>query len=84
MHAAQLRSRSGLEWLQAMIAGEVPPPPVMQMLDMGEMEASEGLVIVTMRAQEFHYNPLGGVHGGVRPLAAQHDRDGAGTGREPF
>lgn len=65
VHAAELRSRSGLEWLQAMIAGEVPPPPVMQMLAMGEMEASEGLVVVTMRAQEFHYNPLGGVHGGV-------------------
>jgi uncharacterized protein (TIGR00369 family) len=48
-----------------MIAGELPPPPVMQLLAMERLEAWEGRVVVTMRAQEFHYNPLGGVHGGV-------------------
>jgi len=29
------------------------------------MEAEDGKVVVVMAAQEFHYNPLGTVHGGV-------------------
>ena len=57
--------RSGLELLQAMIAGELPPPPVMQLLDMSGFQAEEGRVVVELAVQEFHYNPLGRVHGGV-------------------
>jgi len=56
---------TGLEVLQLMISGELPSPPVMRLLDMQDFQASHGRVVVTMRAQEFHYNPLGGVHGGV-------------------
>ncbi len=63
--AALVGRRSGLELLQAMIAGELPPPPVMHLVDMSSMQAEEGGVVVEMAAQEFHYNPLGTVHGGV-------------------
>jgi uncharacterized protein (TIGR00369 family) len=35
------------------------------MLGMDSMEADEGRVTVFMTPQEFHYNPLGTVHGGV-------------------
>jgi uncharacterized protein (TIGR00369 family) len=62
---AELITMTGLEQLQAMIGGSAPRPPVMDLIDMLSMEASLGRVVVTMRAQEFHYNPLGGVHGGV-------------------
>lgn len=48
-----------------MISGELPPPPVLHMLGMDSMEADEGRVTVFMTPQEFHYNPLGTVHGGV-------------------
>ncbi|CRK60552.1 FIG00816468: hypothetical protein [Alloactinosynnema sp. L-07] len=65
VNAAALGTLTGLGLIQAMIAGEYPAPPVMRLLDMERMEAEEGRVVVTMRAQEFHYNPLGGVHGGV-------------------
>ncbi|MBC6449085.1 PaaI family thioesterase [Actinokineospora xionganensis] len=65
INAAALGQLSGLELIRAMISGEFPPPPVMRLLDMERMEAEEGRVVVEMRAQEFHYNPLGGVHGGV-------------------
>jgi uncharacterized protein (TIGR00369 family) len=65
INAATLGQLSGLELIQAMISGEFPAPPIMRLLDMERMEAEEGRVIVEMRAQEFHYNPLGGVHGGV-------------------
>lgn len=51
--------------LRAMVDGKVPHPPVMDLMDIESFEPEFGKVVVTMRAQEFHYNPLGGVHGGV-------------------
>ena len=64
-HAAMMGSRSGLELLQAMAAGELPAPPVMHLIDMAGLEVEEGSVTVHLDPQEFHYNPLGTVHGGV-------------------
>jgi uncharacterized protein (TIGR00369 family) len=64
-NAALIGRRSGLELLRAMAAGELPPPPVMHLMGMSRFEADEGRVLVEMAAQEFHYNPLGSVHGGV-------------------
>lgn len=48
-----------------MVDGRVPRPPVMDLMDVESLEVELGRVAVSMRAQEFHYNPLGGVHGGV-------------------
>jgi uncharacterized protein (TIGR00369 family) len=62
---SQLGRRSGLEILRAMIDGELPPPPIMRLLDMDRFEADAGRVTVYLTPQEFHYNPLGSVHGGV-------------------
>ncbi|WP_328460105.1 PaaI family thioesterase [Actinoplanes sp. NBC_00393] len=64
-HAALLGRRSGLEMLQAMSAGELPPPPIMHLIDAAGMRAEEGSVTLELEPQEFHYNPLGTVHGGV-------------------
>ena len=64
-HASLIGTRCGLELLQAMSAGELPAPPVMHLIDMAGMEAEEGSVTVYLDPQEFHYNPLGSVHGGV-------------------
>ncbi|GAA2706608.1 PaaI family thioesterase [Micromonospora olivasterospora] len=63
--AAHIGRRSGLELLRAMIAGELAAPPVMHLMDMARLEADEGRVAVELVPQEFHYNPLGTVHGGV-------------------
>ncbi|TDE00775.1 PaaI family thioesterase [Jiangella asiatica] len=63
--AAHLGRRGGLDLLRAMIDGELPPPPVLHMIGMDRMEADEGRVVVYVTPQEFHYNPLGTVHGGV-------------------
>jgi uncharacterized protein (TIGR00369 family) len=65
VHAAQIGRRSGLDLLQAMAKGELPPPPIMQLVDVESMEAEEGSVTVHLNPQEFHYNPLGTMHGGV-------------------
>ena len=60
-----LAELDGLGQLQAMVTGHAPPPPIMSTLDVSGFHPERGRVVVEMRAQEFHYNPLGTVHGGV-------------------
>ncbi|HUQ89287.1 MAG TPA: PaaI family thioesterase [Vicinamibacterales bacterium] len=55
---------SGLELLQRAIAGEYPPPPIAKLMDIRLTEVEKGKAIFTGTPQEFHYNPLGTVHGG--------------------
>ena len=55
----------GLEQLQAMVAGDAPRPPIMDTMGFTGFHPERGRVVVEMPAAEFHYNPLGGVHGGV-------------------
>lgn len=55
----------GLAQLQAMVAGDAPRPPIMETLGFTGFRPERGRVVVEMPAAEFHYNPLGGVHGGV-------------------
>ena len=64
-HAALLAGLGGLELLKGMAAGELPPPPVMSLIDLSGMEVEEGSVTFFLDPQEFHYNPLGTMHGGV-------------------
>ena len=56
---------TGLELLQAMAAGELPPPPIMLLLG-GTLEMTVEPQHVTMKAtpDESVYNPIGMVHGG--------------------
>jgi uncharacterized protein (TIGR00369 family) len=56
---------SGLEYLQKIVAGELPPPPIGVMMDFRIAELSEGRAVFTVTPAEFHYNPIGVVHGGV-------------------
>jgi uncharacterized protein (TIGR00369 family) len=64
-HASLLGQRSGLDLMREMVAGTIPPPPIMNLIDLAGMEAEEGRVTFYLDPQEFHYNPLGSVHGGV-------------------
>ncbi len=63
--ARAARGRSGLEFLQAMVAGELPQPPIMRTLGARLESVEAGQVVFTMTPSEFHYNPIGSVHGGV-------------------
>jgi uncharacterized protein (TIGR00369 family) len=63
--AALAGRRPGLELLRAMGDGELPPPPILALVDVERMTAEEGRVVFWLRPQEFHYNPIGSVHGGV-------------------
>ena len=61
-HRAQ--GKSGLELLKMAIAGELPPPPIAKLMDIRLTQIEKGKAIFTGTPQEFHYNPLGTVHGG--------------------
>ena len=56
---------TGLEFLRAISRGDLPAPPVTHMLGLAAITAEEGRVVAELDPAEFHYNPLGTVHGGV-------------------
>ncbi|GCE30898.1 phenylacetic acid degradation protein [Dictyobacter alpinus] len=61
----QGKNMSGFEYLKAIQAGELPPPPISPLLDMQITEVKEGRVTFALEPAEYQYNPLGSVHGGV-------------------
>lgn len=56
---------SGLEYLHAIGRGELPAPPIMALLNIGLEEAQAGRVVFSVEPAEYHYNPIGMVHGGL-------------------
>jgi uncharacterized protein (TIGR00369 family) len=63
--AEQAGKRVGLDFLRAVIAGELPPAPLARSLGMRMAEADPGRVVFELEPAEQHYNPIGSVHGGV-------------------
>jgi uncharacterized protein (TIGR00369 family) len=63
LRAAQ--AMSGIAYLKALQSGELPPPPITALIGMALVEVSEGRVGFTAEPAEYHYNPLGTVHGGI-------------------
>ncbi len=55
---------TGLEIMQAMLAGVVPMPAIAKLVPMQGVSVSEGALEFSARADDAHTNPLGGVHGG--------------------
>jgi len=56
---------TGLEYLQKIVSGELPPPPIGLLMNFRIGEISEGRAVFLVTPAEFHYNPIGVVHGGV-------------------
>lgn len=65
IHASHVGRSTGLEMLQALASGELPAPPIMALIDLASLAVTEGSVTLQLDPQEFHYNPLGTMHGGV-------------------
>jgi uncharacterized protein (TIGR00369 family) len=63
-------SRSGLEVLQAQIAGELPTPPIGELLGLRVLSASEGNATFALPAHGWLAQPLGFVEGGVTACLA--------------
>lgn len=62
---ALMPTMSGLDYLRAMIAGELPPPPIASLMRMTLTEAGPGTATFVCEPDESHYNPIGTVHGGL-------------------
>jgi uncharacterized protein (TIGR00369 family) len=56
---------SGLEYLNRIAAGEIPPPPIAVLLGFELETVEEGRAVFAVTPGEFHYNPIGVVHGGL-------------------
>ena len=59
-----LLSYDGLGFLKALIAGELPAPPIAETLGFALVEAEPGRAVFAGTPQYRHYNPIGTVHAG--------------------
>jgi uncharacterized protein (TIGR00369 family) len=85
--SSDFASLSGLELLQAMIAGRVPAPTIGHTLGFRLVEVEPGRAVFEAEPGPHLLNPLGGVHGGVALTlidsatgCAVHTELGAGIG----
>jgi uncharacterized protein (TIGR00369 family) len=58
------RRMTGREYLDMIMSGAVPPPPIARLLEMDVVEIGEGRATFEGTPGEQHYNPIGVVHGG--------------------
>jgi uncharacterized protein (TIGR00369 family) len=63
--AAAAADLDGTAFLQAILDGTLPGPPLARTLDFVPVSVRPGAVVFEFTPAEFHYNPIGSVHGGV-------------------
>ena len=63
--AARGLELSGMEYIHAIFAGELPPPPIATLMGFRGVEAEPGRALFEMEPGPQHYNPIGSVHGGI-------------------
>ncbi len=60
----RLAEYSGLDFMRAVLSGDLPAPPIAQTLNYDLEEVEDGRVTFTGTPRFAHLNPMGGVHGG--------------------
>jgi uncharacterized protein (TIGR00369 family) len=63
--AARGRELTGMEYFRAIVSGELPAPPISELMGFRAVEAEPGRALFEMEPGPQHYNPIGSVHGGV-------------------
>lgn len=61
----EARTKSGFDFLTEILDGKIPRPPLMDTLENFPISIEKGKVSMGFLPQEYHYNPIGSVHGGV-------------------
>lgn len=56
---------SGLDFLNALATGRLPPPPIAKLMGFTLVEVENGRAVFAGEPGEQHYNPIGVVHGGL-------------------
>jgi uncharacterized protein (TIGR00369 family) len=59
------RGMSGLEFLQGVRDGKLPPAPIQQLVGMRLAEVEAGRAVWELTPAEQHYNPIGTAHAGI-------------------
>jgi len=60
-----LHEMDGKAYLQAIVDGKYPVSPMAQTLGLELIEIDDGYAVMTVTPTEYHYNPIGVVHGGL-------------------
>jgi len=63
--AASAMKMSDYDYLKEICDGEIPYPPIMTSLGINNALVKEGFMSIEFIPEEYHYNTIGGVHGGV-------------------
>jgi len=63
--AAAGRTMSGIDFLRAIRDGRLPAPPIARLLGFNLVEVEPGHAVFECTPGEYHYNPIGVVHGGL-------------------
>jgi uncharacterized protein (TIGR00369 family) len=62
---AAARTMAGIDFFRAIADGTLPAPPIASTLGFSVVSVDPGRVVFEFTPAEFHYNPIGSVHGGV-------------------
>ena len=62
--ASAMREMTGLDFIDGLRTGSVPPPPIFTLMNMKLVSVSSGRAVIECEPDESHYNPLGAVQGG--------------------
>jgi uncharacterized protein (TIGR00369 family) len=62
--AAAGATMTGMEYMTAIVSGQMPPPPIAVTMQLRPIELEQGRVVFEGTPGEEHYNPIGVVHGG--------------------
>jgi uncharacterized protein (TIGR00369 family) len=63
--AKAARGLAGLELIARLRDGTIAAPPIGSLIGMAFSDVEEGRVTMRLTAAEYHYNPIGSVHGGI-------------------
>jgi uncharacterized protein (TIGR00369 family) len=58
-------SMAGRDFLRAVVDGTLQAPPIARLMGFQIEEVGEGRVVFAVEPAEYHYNPIGVVHGGL-------------------
>ena len=56
---------AGVDYLRAMVDGDLPQSPIAGLMQFGVVSAEPGRVVFACQPDESAYNPIGAIHGGL-------------------
>jgi uncharacterized protein (TIGR00369 family) len=63
--AKAARTMDGLTYLRRILGGSIPRAPIANLINFQVVEIEKGRVVFEITPAEYHYNPIGMVHGGI-------------------